>query len=533
MNAGSALKFPDELCKYGLNEALLTQVFLHVKHHKRGLLPWHLKGSPQLHFYHEIHKFLRKWPLTYSATKATIGRFYIAIDRNLQIKGYTPNNTYLFVERIIKSSQFGDQKETMTYGMENYPLTEVEEQLQDCVMHIQRVTEEVTNLKEELANTKKKLKIASNALEDTTNKLRNAETKCAKSSNKILRLHKKYASVVNENLKMTEELENQFQDLQNPDISEELFEACEELSKIKDSDPVTITNDSIPCLSFKTRSGTKYTPAVRKLYYSLLSEQIPPGKIATIIQTILKSFFPDVSTDKLALPKERCAGYMRIDELSTISQAHKASIISDSIQEGKQFHLNTDGTTLAQKKLNSIAINNNVVSVNELHDGTAETVINDISKELQKLRKVAVALNLPNANSINWTLFASSSSDSAVSQKKLNKLIKQHKEEDKIQFGEDYSQGVDLVETFCAMHLGCNLRKAFLDGTKYDKQIDASCREYHSVDTLVHEFYKLFGCNGVPEYGCGILAFPDFLSIMQKDLNDDSYYHLCNNVILD
>ena len=94
---------------------------------------------------------------------------------------------------------------------------------------------------------------------------------------------------------------------------------------------------------------------------------------------------------------------MQIDELSTISQAHKASIISDSIQEGKQFHLNTDGTTLAQKKLNSIAINNNVVSVNELHDGTAETVINDISKELQKLRKVAVALNLPNANSINWT----------------------------------------------------------------------------------------------------------------------------------
>ena len=44
-------------------------------------------------------------------------------------------------------------------------------------------------------------------------------------------------------------------------------------------------------------------------------------------------------------------------------------------------------------------------------------MINDISKELQKMREVAVALNLPNANFINWTLFSSSSSDSAASQK--------------------------------------------------------------------------------------------------------------------
>ena len=173
------------------------------------------------------------------------------------------------------------------------------------------------------------------------------------------------------------------------------------------------------------------------------------------------------------------------------------------------------------------------MSVNELHDGTAESVINDISKELQKLRKVAVALNLPNANFINWTLFSSSSSDSAASQKKLNKLIEQHKKEDKNQFGEEYSRGIDLVENFCAMHLGCNLRKAFLDGIRHDKQSDGNHRDYLTVDTLVYEFCKLFGCNGVPEYGCGVLAFPDFLKIKRKDLKDDSYYHLCSTIILD
>ena len=71
---------------------------------------------------------------------------------------------------------------------------------------------------------------------------------------------------------------------------------------------------------------------------------------------------------------------------------------------------------------------------------------------------------------------------------------------------------------------------------KHDKQSYADHREYHSVDTFVYEFCKLFGCNGAPEYayGCGVLAFPDFLSIMQKDLKeDDSHYHTCSKIILD
>ena len=88
-------------------------------------------------------------------------------------------------------------------------------------------------------------------------------------------------------------------------------------------------------------------------------------------------------------------------------------------------------------------------------------------------------------------------------------MIEQHKKEDKNQFGEKYSQGIDLVENFCAMHLGCNLRKAFLDGIRRDKQSDGNHRDYPTVDTLGYEFCKLFGSNGVPEYECGVLAFPD------------------------
>ena len=80
-----------------------------------------------------MHKFLHTWPLSRSSPKATIGRLYIAIDRNLQIKRHTPNNTYLFIERMLKSSQLN--KEIITYGMENFELIKVKEQLEDCAMH--------------------------------------------------------------------------------------------------------------------------------------------------------------------------------------------------------------------------------------------------------------------------------------------------------------------------------------------------------------------------------------------------------------
>ena len=88
------------------------------------------------------------------------------------------------------------------------------------------------------------------------------------------------------------------------------------------------------------------------------------------------------------------------------------------------MHLNTDGTTLGQK-LGSIAINKMDISVNQQSDGTAESIANDVSRELQKLRETPCALGLPNSTCINWTLIASSTSDSAATQKKFNDLIKQ------------------------------------------------------------------------------------------------------------
>ena len=53
-----------------------------------------------------------------------------------------------------------------------------------------------------------------------------------------------------------------------------------------------------------------------------------------------------------------------------------------------------------------MAVNDIVVSVNELPDGTATSVVNesDISRELKILRETAYAFGMPSVNSINWTL---------------------------------------------------------------------------------------------------------------------------------
>lgn len=205
---------------------------------------------------------------------------------------------------------------------------------------------------------------------------------------------------------------------------------------------------------------------------------------------------------------------MRKCELTMVSNAHKASVLSKSAAEGKGFRLNTDGTTKQQKKIGAVGINDVVISVNELPDGTAVSAIEDISKELEKLREIARALRLPNADQINWTLFASSTSDCAATQKRLNKLIDDYREKDEQRFGAATLETVAIVESFCSMHLGINLRKAFLTGIISEDSVTDSGRKYHPVDKFVHEF---FGKNGTPEYGSGACAFPDFLKLMTDD----------------
>ena len=185
-------------------------------------------------------------------------------------------------------------------------------------------------------------------------------------------------------------------------------------------------------------------------------------------------------------------------------------MISELSSQSRQLHLNTDGTTKNPKKLGGVVANGFVLGVNELQDGSAASAIDDICREFEKLRYAASKLGLPNPNSINWTLVVSSTSDSAATQKRINKLIEECRQSDEEKFGPATTETIDVIETFCSMHLGINLRKSFLNGLV---DIDDSNKRYYRVDILVHEFCKLFGTSGVPEYCSGVVSFPEFLEI--------------------
>ena len=90
-------------------------------------------------------------------------------------------------------------------------------------------------------------------------------------------------------------------------MSRELASVQKELSMITDATAIFYDIKAM-CFSFETKhNGKQYSPAIRKLYYALLVDQIPPATIQTTIKSVLKCFLPGLDVDNLQVPKERCA----------------------------------------------------------------------------------------------------------------------------------------------------------------------------------------------------------------------------------
>ena len=493
---------------------------------QREPLKWYLKGVGEVGFYRELHPFLKKWSVSCGSSKITIGRFYIAIDSNLKLRGMRADNVYRLIDGV--SYSHCPSNTLMSYGIDTAvgEIRAMQKEATHCREQVETLNSEYRELRKEFEKSREELQLARKNLRDITNenlKLRKncdvAERKAGKKSANLDTLKYEYAL-----------LEDAYAD------NAETIQALQnELSSVPDSSACNDSGD----FTFITKCGRRYSPAVRKLYYSLLSAQVPSSRIAEIIKTVIRCFSPSIDVEQLRLPHRTCADYMRKDELKSVSNAHKATVLCSHASENQSFVLNTDGTTKFQRKIGGTAINNMVISVNELPDGTASSAIDDVSRELQKLRRTAHALGIPNADSINWTLVAVSSSDSVASQKRFNRLIEDYRERDEENFGPATVETIDLIESFCSMHLGINLRKAFLSEIcSEDTDEDSSSRKYNPVNVIIHEFCKVFGKSGTPEYGCGVQAFPDFLAIMLNDsslseeLELHEYYCLCTEVSL-
>ena len=409
----AVVTFPSELMSYGLNEELLLEVFAQVQNEEPII--WHIRGIPDNGFYQDVHQYLKRSPYTRDNSKVSIGKFYNSIDKNLQDCSFTPFNAYRFIDKLVTSSHPRDAIVRYSRQVDTEPARDTC-QLQTQLMEYTNV---IDNLSAELLQMKTELDCSQDAFMDATKKLKAVTTQLKKSQSQLSSVNQLCESTLADfNL-----LEENFDSIeeQNYDLSKALVHVEKELLAITNGTTIIINEEG--SFYFVTKHGQKqYLPAVRKLYYSLLADQVPAGKIESVIKRVLKSFLPNLDVDCLQLPKERCAGYMRGDELATVSLAHKASVISDKASKG-MLHINTDGTTLQQKKLGGIAIENMVISVNEQPSGSADSIIGDVSNQLERLRTMANALGLPHSDTINWTLVSCSTSDSASTQKRFNKLM--------------------------------------------------------------------------------------------------------------
>ena len=388
-----------------------------------------------------------------------------------------------------------------------------------------------------ICRLEQELKTARTALCDVTNKFEKANRQLERAEKALDIVDCESKLAVHKN----EDLEEQL------GLSKQTISALQkEIGSLKEASPlITATGKDQQAVQFycETKTGRFYSSAIRKLYYKLLADLIPPDKIEQTIKAVLKFFIPEVDLSQLHLPRARCAAYMRSCELETVSMAQKAMHFSEVVQSDQSIGLtlNSDGTTLNQRKLGAAVMSGTVISLNEIPDGCAQTIVDDIDSELSKLRNMAKLLKLPNADVINWTLVTSSTSDSAATQKKLNDLIVEKKARDEAVYGPARSvEGKDLVRNFCAMHLAVNLRTAFLEGMKkcYNPDTIGITRDRYPVNILVHQFCKLFGKKGTPEYGVGVILFPDFLTIKaQLQTTDPSshqlYYKNCLSIVLD
>ncbi len=513
-----AIPFPELLLDYNLSDKTLRQTLSQVG---SGEAPaWFLGKVPTIEFYRNLHTFLRKWPVSRYMSKKFIGSFYMAIDNNLKRTRSRPDNVYRLVERVVMSDSH--DTEAMKYGCSQ--THQLRRQLNEQGTLVDNLAEKVQKQGDELLALKMKMNQVQEELVQTKEAV-NGVTK------KVDIISKKRDAALESKTKLARHFEEVCAD--NAHYEELLIEEgvnfSEIISKLKTS---TVDKE---CIIFHTLdNGKQFTPTLRNLYYQLLADQVPLVKIKSSIKAVIKCFFPCADVDNLRLPSESCANYMRQHELKTVSMIHKASTLAET----DCIHLNSDGTTKFQRKIEGTAFNGMVISVNEVPDGCAKSILADISREFQKLREIAHELNLPYADKINWTLVSSSTSDSASTQKKFNQLLLELKEEDEEKFGPASSEAIEMVENFCAMHLGVNLRKAFVDGTKVTSTTEepSERREYNQIDTLVHEFCKLFGKHGVPEYGAGASKFVDFLNLMLEEGRSPpakaAYYLCCTKISL-
>ena len=281
--------------------------------------------TPTTDFYRQLHLFLKRSSIACHATKTATGRFDMSIDKHLLYEGVRPENVYRFIQTIAEHNGDGPIK----YHKDKVAVSVSSNSMQENAQDIEALHAEVIALKKQLNESRKELRSTQSTLKEAINKAHVFKTQHDSAQNKVTY----YKGVQNVLLEDLAEIEEEYS------LSEEM--AALEL----ESTASKLTECPQEDFTIETKCGMRYSPAIRKLYYTLLAKAVPTSEITEIVKEVVKSFNPSIHVQKIKLTKKACTSYMRKDELKTVSAAHKATVLRENSAKKVGFKLNTIDNT--------------------------------------------------------------------------------------------------------------------------------------------------------------------------------------------
>lgn len=108
-------------------------------------------------------------------------------------------------------------------------------------------------------------------------------------------------------------------------------------------------------------------------------------------------------------------------------------------------------------------VNGITIGVTEVADGASLTAVEELERLLKTIREVGEELGIRDVQKVGWSLFQSLMSDQASTQKAFNSLVEERRqtEQNSNPASQDHTdEGRKILETFCGMHVGVNMRTA-------------------------------------------------------------------------
>lgn len=264
--------FPQELTEQGLYQKTLSSTLEQLQ---AGCVDhsWKLHTTPNIGFYRKLHTYLKQQP---NLSKVLIGKFYCVIDGNLQKKGGRPDNIYRFVDTIVASDRHSD--DSMVYS---FPVS-LSSMMKKCSRKVEELNAECMELRAKIEASKSQQSALKRTLCDATKENQDLRRKCNLSKAKFDKLRCENEQLEAHCIRLEEE---------NFDLQEESSDCDISLFQPDDVEPTA------------SGSNRKYSPEIRKIYYSLLENEVPVSKITDIVRSVVKCFNPSLDMEQLQLPK--------------------------------------------------------------------------------------------------------------------------------------------------------------------------------------------------------------------------------------